>query len=254
MEENEIQAPIPGPQPMPFFERMINLFAAPGDLFENVRLTPPTSTNWIIPLLLFVVVVIAMSQIVIHTPSLAAQMEAMIQKGFDDNIAQGKMTEDQAAQAMEFARPGSPMFIVGQIAGVIIVTPIFLFLLSLVYWLLGKWGMSATAPYMKVVEVIGLTFFIGILENIVTTLLMIGFDSLHASPGLALTVLQNFDQQNKLHIALSKVNLFTFWDLTVLSIGLSRLFQRHLPKVLVLVFALWLVWTIFQVATGMKLG
>jgi hypothetical protein len=43
------------------------------------------------------------------------------------------------------------------------------------------------------------------------------------------------------------VNVFTFWTLGVTSIGLSRLFQKDLPKVLVLVFALWILWTLFKV-------
>jgi len=173
-----------------------------------------------------------------------------MQKGIDDAVAKGSMTAQQAEQAAQFMRPDSMMFRIQSMVGVVLVTPIALFLLSLVYWLLGKWGMSATAPYMKVVEVVGLTFFISILETIVTTLLQYGMDSLFAGPNLALFVADQYDLQNKLHVALSKVNVFTIWDLTVVSIGLSKLFQRHLPKVLVLVFALWIIWSIFTVLTG----
>jgi len=61
---------------------------------------------------------------------------------------------------------------------------------------------------------------------------------------------QNFDFSNKLHMALVKVNLFTIWSLLVTGIGLSKLFQRDLPKVLVLVFSLWILWSAFTVLTG----
>jgi hypothetical protein len=97
--------------------------------------------------------------------------------------------------------------------------------------------------------VVGLTFLIGAVESIVTTVMAIGLDSLHAGPNLAVFV-QNFDIANKIHVALAKVNLFTIWSLIVTSIGLSKIFQRDLPKVLVLVFSLWILWTILTVSTG----
>ena len=239
--------------PMPFGEKIVNLFTAPGELFENVRLTGKTTSNWLLPMLLFIVIAASLSQLMLTNPSLVDQMSTLMRKGIDDAVAKGSMTAEQAEKAAEFMHPDSMIFRIQQIVGVALVTPIALFLLSLVYWLLGKWAMSANAPYMKVVEVAGLTFFISILETIVTTLLAYGTDSLFAGPNLALLV-SNYDLQNKLHMALSKVNVFTIWDLTVVSIGLSKLFQRHLPKVLVLVFALWILWSVLTVLTGMNFG
>ncbi len=240
-------------KPMPFTERMVNIFAAPGELFDNVRLTPPTATNWLIPMLLFIVVAFIMSQIMFMNPSLVSQMTELMRKGIDDAVVQGRMTQDQADQAAAFTKPGSTMFMIQQVLGLIIISPVALFLLSLVYWLLGKWAMKGTAPYIKVVEVVGLTFFISIVESIVSTMLMNLMDSITASPSLALFV-SNFNVEDKLHMALAKVNIFTFWDLSVISIGLSRLFQRDLPKVLVLVFALWILWSAFTVLAGIRLG
>ena len=240
-------------QPMPFGEKIVNIFTAPGELFENVRLTGKTTSNWLLPMLLFIVIAASLNQLILTNPSLVDQMSTLMRKGIDEAVAKGSMTAEQADKAAEFMRPDSMIFRIQQIVGVVLVTPIALFLLSLVYWLLGKWAMTASAPYMKVVEVAGLTFFISILETIVTTLLAYGMDSLFAGPNLALFV-THYDLQNKLHMALSKVNLFTIWDLTVVSIGLSKLFQRHLPKVLVLVFALWIVWSVFTVLMGWHFG
>jgi hypothetical protein len=128
-----------------------------------------------------------------------------------------------------------------------ILGPVFsLFLGGLFFWLLGKTVMKATSPYMKVVEVVGLTFFITTLESVVTLILTIGMGSMFASPSLALFI-SDFSVENKMHALAASVNVFTFWTLGVTSIGLSRLFQRDLPKVLVLVFALWILWTVFKV-------
>jgi len=238
---------------MSFTDKMVNIFASPGELFDDVRMTPPTPSNWVIPMLLFIVVAFLMAQVMFMNPSLVSQMSDLMRAGIDKMVEEGKLTPEQADQAASFSKPGSTMFMIQQGAGILILTPIVLFLLSLVYWLLARWGMKGTAPFMKVVEVVGLTFFISIAESIVTTILMFVMDSLTATPSLGAFV-SDFDHSNKLHSALAKMNIFTFWDLSVVSIGLSRLFQRDLPKVLVIVFALWIVWTVFSVLTGFQMG
>jgi hypothetical protein len=249
-------------QPMSFTEKLTNIFASPGELFDNVRDTASTPSNWVVPLIIFIIVAFAMSQMMLRNPSLADQLRTQIQQSteqrFQEQIQSGKMTPEQADQAraqMErFTDPASPWMMITTGGSLLIVTPIALFLLCLVYWLLGKSVMKATAPYMKVVEVIGLTFFIGSLESIVTTIMATALDHLHAGPNLALFVLDSFSLQNKLHVVLSKINLFTIWDLVVTSIGLSHLFRKDLNKVLVLVFALWILWVVFLVLSGVQFG
>lgn len=253
--ENQQPAPSEQAKPMPLFEKVTNIFASPGELFENVRLTGPTASNWLLPLILLIIVALAMSQLVLSNPSLRDQMGSIIKKSMEESVQSGRMTQEQADQAYEqFASPTSTMAMIIRFVATILGIPIVLFVVALAYWLLGKWGMRATAPYMKVVEVVGLTFFIGILESIVNTIMIFLMDSIFASPSLALIVLQNFDIQNKLHMALGKVNIFTIWSLAVTSIGLSKLFQRDFPKVAVLVFALWIVWCVFSILTGIRLG
>ncbi len=261
MDEQEVVTqPAPATEevkPMSFTEKLVNIFAAPGELFENVRLTGKTPSNWVIPVAIMIVVAIAMQQIIMNNPSLADQTKVMVDKQIKDRldkqVQEGKISPEQAeTQREQFenrSNPTSAFNIAMRIVGVALFMPIVLFVMSLVYWLLGKFAMQGNAPYMKVTEVIGLTLLIGAIESIVTTVMAIGLDSLHAGPSLAVFV-QNFDFNNKLHMALSKVNIFTIWSLVVTSIGLSKLFQRDLPKVLVLVFSLWILWSAFTVLTG----
>jgi hypothetical protein len=251
-------APATEVKPMPFSERLVNIFASPGELFENVRLTGKTASNWIVPIAIMIVVVIGMQQLIMNNPSLAEQTKVMMEKAMkesmDKAVQSGKMTPEAAEQQREqmerFADPSSPLRIIMGAVSITVMMPAVLFVLALVYWLLGKTAMQAAAPYMKVVEVVGLVFLIAAVESIVTTVMAIGFDSLHAGPNLGLAVLQNFDPQNKVHVALSKINLFSIWSLIVIGIGLSKLFMRDLPKVLVLVFTLWVLWNVLTVSTG----
>ncbi len=248
--------------PMSFTERLTNIFAAPSELFDNVRNTASTPSNWVVPLIIFILIAFGMSQLTLRNPSLASQLKDQIsqqsEKRLQEQIQNGKMTAEQADQAREqmekFTDPSSPWMTITTAGSLVIIVPIGLFFVCLVYWLLGKTVMKVNAPYMKVVEVVGLTFFIGCLESIVTTIMAIGFDKLHAGPNLALFVLDSFSVDNKIHLLLAKINLFTFWDLGVVSIGLSRLFMKDLTKVLVLVFALWILWVAFALITGMQAG
>ncbi|HTX98382.1 MAG TPA: YIP1 family protein [Bacteroidota bacterium] len=264
MQDTSTTQPTGEPQvaPMSFTEKLTNIFAAPGELYDNVRATPPTSSNWIVPMILFIIITFAMSQLTMRNPSLGSQLKDQIaqqsEKRFQEAIQKGQMTAEQADQAREqtekFTDPTSPWMMMITGGSLLIMTPIATFLICLVYWLLGRTVMKVAAPYMKVVEVIGLTFFIACLESIVTTIMAIAFDKLHAGPNLALAVINNFSIENKVHLALQKINLFTFWNLGVVGIGLSRLFQKDLPKVLVLVVALWVLWAVFSVATGFGAG
>ena len=252
MNETPIQAPpAEEAKPMSLSDKLAGVFASPSELYDNVRQTPPTSSNWLVPTLILVVVGVIMAYLVTSNPVLSDQMKRMaseqMEKGLAKQLAAGKITQEQANQARDqmsgMGETGTLIFkYVAAAAG-----PFFsLFLASLIYWLLGKGVMKATAPYMKVVEVVGLTFFIVAVESVVTTILSIGMNSIFASPSLALLI-SDFSIENKMHLLAASMNVFTFWTLTVTSIGLSRLFQKDLPKVLVLVFALWLVWVLFSV-------
>ena len=252
MDETPIQTP-PAEQVkvMSLSDRLVGVFASPSELYDNVRQTPPTGSNWAIPTLILVVVGLIMAYLVVSNPSLADQMKRMtseqMEKGLQRQLAAGKITQEQANQARDqMSGMGETSALIFKYVGAVVGPFFVLFLASLVYWLLGKGVMKATAPYMKVVEVVGLTFLISSIESIVTTILSIGMNSIFASPSLALLV-SDFSIENKMHLLAASMNVFSFWSLTVTSIGLARLFQKDLPKVLVLVFALWLIWILFTV-------
>ena len=103
---------------------------------------------------------------------------------------------------------------------------------------------------MKVIEVVGLTYIVGTIESITATVLMLVTESIYATPSLALLVLPEFDVENWLHLALSKLNPFTLWILYLTSLGLSLLYMRDFPKVLVLILSLWFLWTLMTLLVG----
>ncbi len=252
MEEQQ-SAPAEQVKPPSLTDKIAGVFASPGELYEQVRLAPPAASNWLVPTVLLIIVTIVCSYLVMNNPSLQHQIAVAQQEAFDRLVQEGRITQAQADQQAQYTQPGSPMMLIG----VYVVSPIFtfimLFLSALVFWLIGRFSMKSAAPYMKVVEVIGLTFYIATLGRIVSTAMMFGMDSIHASPSLAL-VLSEFDPMNKVHQALSSLNVFTIWSIAVTAIGLARLFQRDTLKVLVLVFALSILLGVVLILVGIPVG
>jgi hypothetical protein len=240
-------------KPMSVSEKMAGIFASPGEVYEDVRSTPRTNNNWVIPTIVLIVVAILCTLLVMNNPSLQHQLGAAQREAIDKLVQEGRITQEQADRQAEMMSGGSPLMLIGIVVSTPIITFAILFLFAVVYWLVGKFAMKSSAPYMKVVEVVGLTFYIGAIGRLVTTAMMFVMDSLHASPSLALLV-TDFSMQNKMHQALSAVNIFTIWSLVVTAIGLARLFQRDLPKVLVLVFALTILLTGALILLGIQLG
>jgi Yip1 domain len=238
---------------MSFSEKLAGIFASPGEVYEDVRLTPKTTSNWVVPTLVLIVVAIVCTMLVMSNPSLQHQFGAAQREAIDKLVQEGRITQEQADRQLEMMGPSSPFMLIGIVASTPIMTFLILFLFALLFWLVGKFAMKASAPYMKVVEVVGLTFYIGAIGRIVTTAMMFVMDSVHASPSLALLV-SNFSMQDKVHQALAAVNIFTIWSLVVTAIGLAKLFQRDMPKVLVLVFALWVLLSGALILLGIQLG
>ncbi|RPH37504.1 hypothetical protein EHM92_02510 [bacterium] len=132
---------------MSFAEKLVNIFASPGELFENVRLTGKTPSNWVIPVAIMIVVALVMQQLIMSNPSLADQQKALVAKATEERLQKavesGSMTPEQAEQQREqienFSDPSSTLNIVVRVVSVIVFIPVMLFLIGLVYWLLEKW-------------------------------------------------------------------------------------------------------------------
>ncbi len=151
---------------------------------------------------------------------------------------------------------GGPMWKVFGIVAAIVYTFGTLLLVSLVLLLLSKTVFKAPTSYGKAMEVVGPSLMTNfVLGSIVSMLTILAIGSIHATPGLALAI-SEFDPENKLHILLSSVNVFTIWYLVVLSIGFGKLANAKTGKAAIWVFGIWVVWTLLTtfVLTFLRFG
>ena len=230
--------------------RLLNVFATPGDVFQEVRSAKDSAANWLAPAVILIVVSWVASVLIFSQDSIMHQFSEIVDQGIQKQVQSGHLTEQQAEQGRAVGEKWS--IIAAKIgAGIIPVlggfgTP---FVWGLFLWLVGAKVLKGDFPYMKAVEVVGLGNMIGVLETIVKTLLIVGLGDLYAAPSLALLV-KGFDPQNMVHALLAIVNVMTFWVLIVRAIGLARLSGASFAKAALWVFGIWAAYTGFFFALG----
>ncbi len=239
------------PSPTSVWPRLINVFVAPGEVFEEVKQSAPRVSNWLVPVLIYVVVGVISSFVIFSQPAIIQQIHDQQAKAMDQQVKNGKMTQaqaDQATAAMDKFTGPSMMKIFGSV-GAAVGSFIHLLWWGFLLWLLGRWFMGMKTPFLKNIEIAGLTTMILALGMIVSILLTVITGKLGMTPSLALLV-SNFDMKNKAHLLLAAVNVFSFWQIGVLACGLSRLTGATFAKAVLVIAAYWAAYTLFFILIG----
>jgi hypothetical protein len=239
--------PIPPPpngvapsEPSSLTDRLTNVIAAPGEVFEEIKTAPARTSNWLVPLILsclagVVYICLAFSQpAILH--GLQEQREIAMQK----KVAAGKITQAQADQASEmterFLTP-SVMKIFG-VGWVLLASGSGLFLMGAGIWLGLKCCTGARLDYMKVVEICGLALVIDIPQKIIRIALVAWKGNLLATVSPTL-FLENPSTTNRAHVFLSMIDVVDFWWLAVLSLGVSKVASIRYRTAAFITFGLW---------------
>lgn len=234
------------------FSRLTNVFAAPGEVFDELKIAPPSVANWLVPVVLMLLVMVASTFLIYSQPAIKQQVLEMQGKAFDKQVADGKMKAEQAEQIKESMEKMDPLIF--QSIGVVFVmvlTVAGLFLWGLVFWLLGTKMLPGNFGYLKAVEAVGLATMIYLLNSIVTPLMIVSLGNVNARPALSMLT-GEFDATNKVHVLLASVNLFYIWYVLVLAVALGRLTGVSFGKAALWLFGFWVA--IRLVLTPLNLG
>ena len=247
--EPSIQPPTPtaspeseNPSVTSFAAKLSNIFVAPGEVFEEIRIRAVATVNWVVPLILAVVVGVVFVCVIFSQPGVLRKTRQAQEDAFQKQVKAGKMTQqqaDQAAQMLEKFMGPTVLKVIGSVssAGV---TVAWLFVGGMVFWAAGRLVFKADLEYLKAVEAVALASIIGVLDSIIKMLLVLLTDDLGVNLGPVM-FLRPFDPLNKMHVILAAINLMTFWHLAVLAIGLSRLARVSWGKAVAVVYAAWAV-------------
>ena len=240
------------PPDMSLAARLLNVFAAPGEVFEAVNAARASVANWLAPILFSSLVGVVASYLLFSHPAIIQQVHEQQAKAFDQQVKNGKMTQAQADQAAAMAEKftGPAVMKVAGSVGAVIGSFVRVFWWAFVLWLLARLFLKVQLNYLKTAEVAGLATMISTLGAIVTLLIRVNLGKLMSTPSLALAV-GDFDAGKKGHLLLAAVNIFSFWFVGVMSSGLSRLAGVPFARALSLVLGCWILQQLGLIFTGL---
>jgi hypothetical protein len=233
--------------------RLLNVFAAPGEVFDEIKTAPPRTANWLVPAILLIVISWLSAGLIYSQPAIRQQLNDLANKAIDKQVEKGKLSNAQADQARQTTEKLTGMsYTIGSVVGPVFGAFASPFWWGLILWLSGIKALNGNFPYMKAVEAAGLANMILVLETIVRTLLILMTGNLFAAPSLALVV-KEFDPQSTIHSLLALVNVMLFWVLIARSIGLARLSGASVGKAAVWIFGIWAAYTGTLIGLGAAL-
>jgi Yip1-like protein len=236
-------APIPAtppPEPSSLTDRLTNVIAAPGEVFDEIKNTPVRLSNWLVPMILSCIVTAVYLCIAFSQPPILQGLQQQRESAMQKKVAAGKLTQAQADQATaiteRFLTP-TVLKAVGA-GGAILAIVAGLFLMGLAIWLGLKCCTGASLGYMKAVEICGLALVIDVPQKILRILLVLWKENLLATASPTL-FLANPSTTNKSDVFLSMFDVVDFWWLAVLSLGLSKAASIRYRTAAFIAFGVW---------------
>jgi hypothetical protein len=221
---------------------IMNVFSSPGDAVADLRTSESKASNWLIPLVILIAVASVSSYVIFTNETLKSQALEAQTHAIQKQVDEGKMTQEQADQARSRMDNMGGMLIAFGIIGSTVFLSVMMFGAGLCLWLVDKFLLKSTAGYAKHLELYGISSWIGVLGSVVTLLMIVGLNSMYASPSAALAVYSTFDPLNMTHKLLSALNLFSIWQVVVVGIGVGKLSEKSATTGIGLALVLWIVW------------
>lgn len=246
--EDAATASSPPATPMSLAARLFNIFATPGEVFDDIKTRPPATANWLVPAILYGVVGVVGFWLVLSQPAIQQQMREMTWKAMDQQFAKQKLPPAEAEKIKEKVEPYLGLWTkLASCGGVVVEGFVSPFLWGLFLYLAGTRALKAQFSFMKAVEVAGLSKMIDIFGVTIAKLLAILTSNLMATPSLALLI-KEFDTQNPVHMAAGLTDITLLWMLAVRAIGLAKLANVTFAKAAIWVIGIWLTYS------GLMLG
>lgn len=248
MSDQEILTPQEGGeaaiQPLSISDKFIGIITEPENTYENVRRVGPVKTDWVVPLLVLTLVIAIATFVRMSNPALREKIRQQQQEVFDKQVAQGKMTQQDADRASEMVEKMGPLQAVFSVVGVLIFVPLVFLIVAVFYWLILKFGMKGAFTYGAFLGVYGLTAYFGAIDQLLALILSLVTGNLAASVSPAL--LMKADITSPAFKLANALNPITIWSMWVLGIGVAKVGGIAKAKAYGVVFGLWLVWTLLS--------
>ncbi len=228
-------------------DKMVGLFSEPSNMFAKLAQVPAKTVDWIIPLLIFIVV-LSLSTVIMQTNpqirySMIEKQTAAIEKNFSEAVNSGRMTQEQADTQMERIRErmeeGGMAMVIPQLVGIVIFTFIVFFVISGFYFLVVKFGLKGEGTYSSSMVAYGLPFYIASIQVILQVIVAMLMAKMITD--LSVATFLDMDKKEFIGFLLSKLDIFSFWFYVVVGIAYAKMFKSdNTKKYVTVILVLWL--------------
>jgi len=239
-------------EPLSVTDKFIGILTEPTPTYENVRDTGPRTTDWLIPLIALVIVILAGTLLRFSNEAFLDKIRQQQIEAMQERVDSGAMTQQQADAAFEQLEKFGGMQKIFASVGVVLGVPIVFFLIALVYWLIAKFLLKANMTYVLMLSVFGLTAYIGVIDQLISIIL--GYVTGNFFATLSPTLFMEPDMTSKVYKFMNNLNPITIWSYYVFSVGLHIVGKISKAKAFGLVFGLWILWVIISTLLNFSFG
>ncbi len=228
-------------------DKLVGVFSEPTATFGKMAKFPSKTSDWIFPILVFIVVLILSQIVMMNNPGIKRDMidktVTKMEKQFNDAVKKGQLTQTQADEQIEKMRDGmeqgGAMRIIGTIISIPIITFIIFFIMAGIYLLLAKFALKGEGTYKEAMVAYGLPLYISAIQWIV--LVIAAFITNKYLSGTSVADFIDSDKSTIAGFVFGKLDIFSIWFYTILGIGLAKLFKSENTKqYIIAVFSLWI--------------
>ena len=226
-------------KPMSGVSKIFNIFFEPRKVFESLNVKP----TWIVPVI--IVALLAVSFFYFTFPYMIDQQIQRIRD--NENIPEQAKANIIERMEEQTQPPVWQMAIapVGVLVSFIVVAAVLFFAFNV---LLG-----GDSTFRRVFSTYCYSSLVSIPASIVKFPLVMAKGNMNVQTSLAL-ILSPEKQGSFIYSVLSSFDIFTIWQVILLSIGLGVMYKFATKKAFVTVFILWIIWILLKSGLGSAFG
>lgn len=158
-----IEAPPQPPPPpgMSLAARLLNVFAIPGQVFGELKTAAPAASNWLVPAVLTAVIGVFSALIILSQPAVQKQFRERQAKFMQDGLENQKLTPQERHLVEVLTSP--QVLKAAGVAGAVIGSFGSVLWWGFVLWFLARALLRVPVPFVKTLEVAGLSTMISVL-------------------------------------------------------------------------------------------
>lgn len=236
------ETPDAAPEPLSVTDKFIGILTEPVPTYENVRATGFRKSDWLLPLMLVAIIAAVTTLLRFTNPEFAAQIKDQQIAQMQKMVEEGKMTQEQADQAVEQLESFAGIQKVIVPVGALISIGIIFFLACLIYWLAARFGVKAAITFAGMLSVLGLAMYIDIIDSIAG--ILVGFLTKNYMATFSPAMFMQPDLGSTPYKLASALNPIVIWKYVVFSLGLAIVGSISRAKAFAVVFGIWIFWTL----------